>query len=94
MSTLANSFQATDGSAFRAKIQIQCAASKAKSFFELELRTTLGPYDDHDDTIDATQARLTPAQRACQESRGDDFVAALRSDAGVEPTELTDPKPR
>lgn len=61
---------------------------------DLELRITLAPYDDHDDILDATQARLTPAQRACQESRGDDFIAALRLNAGVEPTELTDPKPR
>lgn len=28
---------------------------------DLELKITLAPYDDHDDTLDATQDRLTPA---------------------------------
>ncbi|WP_404824986.1 helix-turn-helix transcriptional regulator [Mycolicibacterium gadium] len=31
---------------------------------DLELRITFAPYDDHDDFFDATQARLTTAQRA------------------------------
>lgn len=61
---------------------------------DLELRITLAPYDDHDDILDATQARLRPAQRPCQESRGDDFIGAFRSVAGVESTEPTNPKSR
>lgn len=45
---------------------------------DLEPRVRLAPYDDHDDVLDATEARLSPQQRAARDRAQDAFVADLR----------------
>jgi len=48
---------------------------------DLELRTHLEPYDDHDDVLDAETARLSPAALRRRDAAQDAFVAALRAGA-------------
>ncbi len=50
---------------------------------DLELRPRLEPYDDHDDVLDALDARLTAEQRTEQVRAQDDLIDALR--IGVSP---------
>jgi transcriptional regulator with XRE-family HTH domain len=45
---------------------------------DLELRPRLEPYEDHDDVLDALDARLSPQQRQDREQAQDRFLAALR----------------
>jgi transcriptional regulator with XRE-family HTH domain len=42
---------------------------------DLELRIRLGPYDAHDDVLDADDAGLTDAQRDARRATLDQFVA-------------------
>lgn len=44
---------------------------------DFDLRTRLEPYDDHDDVLDATRARLTPGQRDEQDRNLDAFLARI-----------------
>lgn len=48
---------------------------------DLEPRVQLAPYDDHDDVLDATTARLTAEQRDQRDQALDAFLEAAR--AGV-----------
>lgn len=48
---------------------------------DLEVRIKLAPYDDHDDVLDATDARLTPDQLTRRRADQDAFAAALRHGA-------------
>lgn len=48
---------------------------------DLEPRIVLGPYDTHDDVLDATEAQLSPAQRKAQAQKQDEFLEALRASA-------------
>jgi transcriptional regulator with XRE-family HTH domain len=50
---------------------------------DLDLRTRLEPYDEHDDVLDATRARMTPEQRANDDQEIDEFIARLRAGATV-----------
>jgi transcriptional regulator with XRE-family HTH domain len=43
---------------------------------DLELRTRLEDYDDHDDVLDARRAKMTAAERAQVRAAQDRFVAA------------------
>lgn len=45
---------------------------------DLEFRTRLEPYDDHDDVLDALDARRTPQERALKEAQHDALVSAFR----------------
>ena len=45
---------------------------------DMELRPQLEPYDNHDDVLDALDARLTPEQRDERGQAQDRFLAALR----------------
>ena len=44
---------------------------------ELELRTRLADYDDHDDVLDARHRRRTAAERKAARKAQDEFAAAL-----------------
>ena len=44
---------------------------------DLDLRTRLEPYDDHDDALDARQAAMTAQQRADHDTQHDALVAAF-----------------
>ncbi|HVA59739.1 MAG TPA: helix-turn-helix domain-containing protein [Mycobacteriales bacterium] len=44
---------------------------------ELELRTRLADYDDHDDVLDARRRRRTAAERKAARKAQDEFAAAL-----------------
>lgn len=46
---------------------------------DLDLRTRLEEYDDHDDVLDTLNARLSEQQRAANDAAQDDFIAALRT---------------
>ncbi|MBB2991093.1 transcriptional regulator with XRE-family HTH domain [Mycolicibacterium iranicum] len=46
---------------------------------DLEMRTRLAPYDNHDDVLDATASRLTPDQHARRRDKLDAFSEALRT---------------
>jgi hypothetical protein len=46
---------------------------------DLEIRVRLAPYDNHDDVLDATEARLTPQQRDARNQTQDAFLAELRA---------------
>lgn len=46
---------------------------------DLEMRVRLAPYDNHDDVLDATEARLTAAQRGARDRAHDAFLAELRA---------------
>lgn len=46
---------------------------------DLEPRVLLAPYDDHDDVLDATTARLTPDQRQQRDQAMDTFLAVARA---------------
>jgi transcriptional regulator with XRE-family HTH domain len=48
---------------------------------DLEMRVRLEPYDNHDDILDATAARLTPAERAAGDEAQDAFLEKLRAGA-------------
>ncbi len=48
---------------------------------DLEPRIALAPYDSHDDVLDATEARLHPAERVAQRQAQDLFLAALKAGA-------------
>ncbi|ORW69968.1 hypothetical protein AWC24_04370 [Mycolicibacter senuensis] len=48
---------------------------------DLEVRINLAPYDDHDDVLDATEARLTPDRLIRRRVDQDAFAAALRHGA-------------
>ena len=45
---------------------------------DLDLRTRLEPYDDHDDVLDTLDAQLTPRERASQDAAQDDLITELR----------------
>ncbi len=46
---------------------------------DLEPRVQLEPYDNHDDILDATMARLTPTQRQARQRDLDTFLDKLRA---------------
>ncbi len=46
---------------------------------DLEPRIALAPYDTHDDVLDATEARLSPAEQEARTQEQDEFLAALRA---------------
>ena len=46
---------------------------------DLDLRTRLEPYDDHDDVLDALDAQLTPGQRASRDVAQDELITELRT---------------
>ena len=46
---------------------------------DLQLRTRLEDYDDHDDVLDARDAARTPAERQAARRAQDRFAAALRA---------------
>ena len=46
---------------------------------DLEMRVRLAPYDNHDDTLDATEAQLTEQQRDARDRAQDAFLAELRA---------------
>ncbi|MGH9306319.1 MAG: helix-turn-helix transcriptional regulator [Acidimicrobiales bacterium] len=48
---------------------------------DLEPRIALAPYDPHDDVLDATEARLSPAEREAQRQAQDQLLAALKAGA-------------
>ncbi len=45
---------------------------------ELEMRVQLAPYDDHDDILDATRARLSAEQQATEDRTLDEVLARMR----------------
>lgn len=46
---------------------------------DLDLRTRLEPYDDHDDVLDSLATRMTVGQRAATDAAVDEFVDVLRA---------------
>lgn len=48
---------------------------------DLEPRVHLEPYDNHDDVLDASDARLAAEARAVKTEQLDDFLAGLRAAA-------------
>lgn len=56
--------------------------AKILAAVDLEMRIRLEPYDDHDDVLDATQARLTPEQRALREKSMDEFFDKFTEGVG------------
>lgn len=46
---------------------------------DLEVRTRLEPYDDHDDVLDSLDARLSSDQRAASDEAATHLVTALRT---------------
>lgn len=48
---------------------------------DLEPRVQLAPYDNHDDVLDATVARLTPVQRKVRERDLEAFLDKVRTKA-------------
>ena len=45
---------------------------------DLDLRTRLEPYDDHDDVLDTLDAQLNPQQRDVQDAVQDELITELR----------------
>jgi hypothetical protein len=45
---------------------------------DVELRTAIAPYDDHDDVLDAAEASQTPTELAERRATQDRFSQALR----------------
>lgn len=58
--------------------------AKVLAAVDLEMRIRVDDYDDHDDILDATTARLTPDQRVARDAALDDFLARLKA-GRVEP---------
>jgi transcriptional regulator with XRE-family HTH domain len=46
---------------------------------DFDLRTRLEPYEDHDDVLDALNARRSEQQRATDDAGQDEFIALLRN---------------
>jgi transcriptional regulator with XRE-family HTH domain len=57
------------------------ALARILAAIDLELRITLAPYDNHDDVLDAQQARLSPDESAARRAQLDNFAAALNRGA-------------
>ena len=45
----------------------------------LEPRIALAPYGDHDDVLDATEARLSPIEQEARMQQQDEFLNALKA---------------
>lgn len=50
---------------------------------DLEMRVRLEPYDNHDDVLDASRARMTAAERAAADAAQDAFLDQLKAGTPV-----------
>lgn len=55
--------------------------SRILAAVDLEPRIALAAYDAHDDVLDATDAKLSPAEREQRTRVQDEFLAALKAGA-------------